>query len=253
MDKRIGAQFYTIRDFCQTLEDFDSSCKRVSEMGYKLIQLSGVGNFEAKDIKNILDKYGLGVVCTHRPAQNYIDNLEGEIEFHKTIGTKICGIGAIPAFNVKKETIDKFTEDFKTVVEELKKHGLVFGYHNHALEFEKVDGKYVLDNIIEKIDNDNFKFILDVHWVARAGINPAKFIKKYSDKIACVHFKDFKIVENEPLFAKVGEGNLDWDEIIDACENSDAEFALVEQDTCDCDPFDCLKASYDFLSKKGFE
>ena len=253
MDKRIGAQFFTIKEFCKTLEDFEESCRKVSEIGYKVIQLSGIGDFKAEEIKKILDKYGLTVACTHRPPQNYIDNLEGEIEFHKTIGANICGIGSMPAFNAKIETVEEFVKTYKPIADELKKHGMIFAYHNHAFEFEKCEGKYMLDHIIEGMNTDNFQFILDVHWIARAGIDPAKFVRKYSDKIACVHYKDFKIVDNEPLFEKVGYGNMDWDSIIEACEETSAQFALVEQDKCyGEDPFECLRKSYDYLVTKGY-
>ena len=36
MDKRIGAQMYTVRNFCKTLESFDESCRKVKEIGYKI-------------------------------------------------------------------------------------------------------------------------------------------------------------------------------------------------------------------------
>ena len=85
MDKRIGAQYYTIRDFCQTLDDFEKSCEKVSKIGYKTVQLSAIGDFEPNDIKTILDKNNLKAVCTHRPADNYLNNIEKEIEFHKII------------------------------------------------------------------------------------------------------------------------------------------------------------------------
>ncbi len=250
MDKRIGAQYYTIRNFCKTIEDFDESCKKVSEIGYKTVQLSGIGDFEAEDIKKILDKYGLEAVCTHRPADNYLNNLENEIEFHNTIGAKICGLGSMPGFNAKIETINNFIDSFTRVSNELNKNGLVFAYHNHAFEFQKIDGKYVFDIIAESCDN--FKFILDVYWIACAGINPEKIIRKYDNKIACVHFKDLKVVGNDHCYAEVGQGNLDWDEIIKVCEKCDIKYALVEQDKCDGDPFESLKISYDFLKEKGF-
>jgi len=253
MDKRIGAQFYTIRDFCKTPEDFDASCKKVKEIGYKTVQLSGIGNFKAVDIKNILDKYNLEVVCTHRPADNYLKNLDAEIEFHKTIGAKICGIGSMPGFSAEKETIEDFVKNFRPVIEKLKDNDLIFAYHNHAFEFAKTGGKYAFDLLNEKMDCDYFKFILDVYWLAVAGINPAEFITKYADKVACVHFKDLKVVGNSPAFAKVGEGNLEWDKIISACENSGVQFALVEQDVCDDDPFECLSFSYKYLKERGFE
>ena len=110
MDKRLGAQYYTIRKTCQTIEDFDASCKKVADMGYKIIQLSGIGDFDADSIKKIVDKYNLQVVCTHRPAQNYLENLEKEIEFHKTLGCKVCGLGSMPGFNAKMETIEEKDE-----------------------------------------------------------------------------------------------------------------------------------------------
>ncbi len=252
MDNKIGAQYYTIRDYCKTLEDFDASCKRISQIGYKNVQLSGIGDFKGKDLKKILDKYGLTCVCTHRTPNNYLENIEAEIEFHKALNCNICGIGAMPGFNCKRDNIDSFIKNFKPVCEALNKHGLVFAYHNHALEFEKSDGKFVFDVIADGLACENFKYILDVYWLSVAGINPVKFIKERKGKIACVHFKDLKIVENKAHFAEVGEGNLNWDEIIEACKQSDVEFALVEQDKCDGDPFDSLQKSYNYLIKKGF-
>lgn len=252
MDKRIGAQYYTIRDFCQTLEDFDESCRKVKEIGYTFVQLSGIGDFEGKDVKEILDKYGLIPVCTHRSPQNYLENLDREIEFHKTIGCKVCGLGAMPGFNTKKETIEEFAKNFKPVIKKLAENDLIFAYHNHAFEFEKIDGKYTFDIITDAIAADNFKFILDTYWLSYAGVNPAKFIRERKGRIACVHLKDLKIVNNTPAICEIGVGNIDWDDVIAACEEAEVEYALVEQDTCDGDPFDSLKISYDYLVQKGF-
>jgi len=253
MDKRIGAQYFTIRDFCQTIEDFDESCRKVSEIGYKVVQLSAIGDFSGEEVKKVLDKYGLICACTHRPWDNYLNKLDSEIEFHKTIGCKVAGLGAMPGFNAKKETIDEFVKKAIPIVKKLEENGLVFAYHNHAFEFEKIDGKYVFDIITEAMDSDSFKYILDAYWLSYAGVNPAKFIRERKGKIACVHLKDLKIKDNKPVYAEVGCGNIDWDDVIAASEEAGAEFALVEQDICETDPFDCLKTSYDYLTKKWFE
>lgn len=79
MDKRIGAQLYTLSDFCQNEEDFDKSMKKVSEMGYKTIQASAIGPMSGETVKEICDKYGLEVVCTHRPFANYENKLDDEV------------------------------------------------------------------------------------------------------------------------------------------------------------------------------
>ena len=254
MSLKIGAQYYTIRDFCKIIEDFDASCKKVSEMGYKAIQLSGIGDFSAEEIKPIIDKYGLYVVCTHRNAQKFLEEIYREIEFHKAIGCPILGLGAMPGGKIEEGTIDEFVEKFKPVIEKINVTGLTFAYHNHAFEFQKIDGKYVFDIICEKLGNVPFKLILDVYWLAFAGINPAKFIREHKENIACVHFKDLAIVNREQRYAPVGYGNLDWDNIIAACEEVGVEYALVEQDMCyDENPFDCLRKSYNFLKEKGLE
>ena len=247
MNIKIGAQYYTIRDYCQTIEDFDNSCKKVSEIGYKAVQLSGIGAFTADEIKPILDKYGLKVVCTHRGAQSYLENLDKEIEFHKTLDCNICGLGVMPNLSTDRENVLDFCNKFSPICEKLKEHGLVFAYHNHAFEFDKIDGQFAFDFLIDHIKSDNFKLILDVYWLSYAGVNPAKFLREHKDNIACVHFKDLKIVKNTPCFAEVGQGNIDWDDVISACDEANIEYALVEQDRCDGDPFECLKTSFDFL------
>ena len=51
----------------------------------------------------------------------------------------------------------------------------------------------------------------------------------------------------------VGSGNLNWDAIFAAAEDSRVDYMLVEQDNCNgLDPFDCLKSSYEFLKANGF-
>ena len=54
----IGAQFYTLRDHCKTLEDFSESLRKVKEIGYDYVQISGVCPYEpewlAEQLKNTI-------------------------------------------------------------------------------------------------------------------------------------------------------------------------------------------------------
>lgn len=43
---KIGAQFFTLRDFCKTKEDFSESLKKVADMGYSTVQISGTCEYE---------------------------------------------------------------------------------------------------------------------------------------------------------------------------------------------------------------
>lgn len=259
IDRRIGAQYYTVRDFCKTKEDFDQTCKKVSEIGYKTVQLSGLGDISAADVKEVIDKYSLLPVLTHRPSAEFEENLGNLIDYHKTIGCKAAGLGAIPLDGaVSEDVLGAFLKKYNAIAEELEKHGIVFAYHNHTVEFGKIKGKHILDIIAENT-HTNFKLTLDVYWVAFSGMNPVKCLEKYKNKIECIHFKDLGVDTNEgkmvnPIVMRpISEGNLDWDEIIAASDESGAKWAQVEQDKCYGEnPFDCMKRSYEFLKTKGF-
>ena len=53
MDKRIGAQCYTIRDFIKTEKDLDESLKKLKDIGYQTVQLSGIGPIEPEIVISV--------------------------------------------------------------------------------------------------------------------------------------------------------------------------------------------------------
>ena len=40
---QVAIQLFTLREFCKTAEDFAASMKKVREIGYTSVQVSGVG------------------------------------------------------------------------------------------------------------------------------------------------------------------------------------------------------------------
>ena len=118
-----------------------------------------------------------------------------------------------------RESEEAFFEFIKTIDDisaRLKNEGIMFGYHNHSFEFKKYNGKTMLEHILDNT-NSNCKLIYDVYWAAHAGINPIKVMEKYADRIVVMHYKDKKVFEgNDSDICEIGEGFLDWDEIIEA-------------------------------------
>ena len=62
---QLGAQFFTIRDFCKNTDDIAESLKKVADIGYKTVQLSGICAYDAGWMKEELRKNGLTCVLTH--------------------------------------------------------------------------------------------------------------------------------------------------------------------------------------------
>lgn len=253
MDRRIGAQYYTLRDYIQTIEDFDETCRKVKEIGYQLIQISGT-SLPAKDMREVIDKYGLQVVTTHRDFDDFVNNIDEVIDYNKTLGCELCGLGGLPKpMRNSMESLNQFIEQVNVIARRLKKEGMFFGYHNHAFEFAKHDDKTMMEHLIEETDPETVKFIVDTYWVQVGGKNPADFIRELGERAMAIHFKDMKAtIQNTSAIAEVGVGNFDWDAIIRACDEAGSRWALVEQDFCDDNPFTCIKTSYDYLKTKGF-
>ena len=257
MNKKIGAQLYGYRKECDTLENLDICLKKIAEIGYKAIQVSGLKNItDGKEIKKLADKYGLEIYVTHVAFTQMMEDFESVVQYQKDLDCRVVGIGAYEKTYATDDinVINGYAKDLKMLSEKFAKEGITLAYHNHSIEFEKVDGKFLIDHIMEK---SGIPLILDTYWVAFAGIDVVKFINRYSNKIVFVHFKDLKVTNqvkrNTVGFAEVGYGNFDWDAIIEACESSSAIAAIVEQDSTDKEtPYISGKMSYDFLTTKGF-
>lgn len=244
----IGAQLYTIRAYTQTKEDFRRSMKKIADMGYSCVQLSAVGkDVTAQVAADICKEYGLKIVLTHSSIDRILYDTDQLIAEHKLMGCKYIGLGAMPDKYRCSEWIGYFKEDFKEPVKKMKEAGMLFMYHNHAFEFEKVNGKYFMDELLESFAPDEMGITLDTYWLQTAGADVCQWIEKCKDRIPCVHLKDRAVVKGDTVMAPVGEGNMNFPAIMKAFENSNCEYALVEQDTCREFPFICLDKSLKYV------
>jgi len=250
MDKRIGAQLYTVREYTQCKADFEETICKLRDIGYKVVQISAAGPMKPETIKEICDDYGMEIACTHRGYDELTQRTDDTIEYHKKLGCDIAGLGSMPPEYRNINAIHEFVEKMNEAAKKMAAKGITLAYHNHHFEFEKMkNGQLIMDYMLE---NGKFDFIVDVYWLAVAGVNPAEYIKKMGKRAIAIHYKDLAVVNGETVMAEVMEGNLDWDAIIKASEEAGSRWALVEQDICQRDPFESMEISYNNLVKKGF-
>ncbi len=250
---KLGAQLYTVRNYIQNEKDFYFSVKKVAEMGYKTIQISGIGkDIPAERIKEICDSLSLEIVLTHSDVNRILYDTEKLIKEHDIMGCKYIGLGAMPDKYRTPHWVEHFAGDFKEPAKKMAAAGKLFMYHNHHFEFEKFDGKYVLDYLLEGFSPEEMGITLDTYWVQAAGGDVVKWIGILKDRLSCVHLKDMAVVSGTPVMAPVLEGNINFPAILEKLKETNCEYLLVEQDTCQGSPFDCLKRSYDNLSGLGY-
>ena len=203
------------------------------------------------------------------------DDFKKMVDDAKTLDVDMFRIGMMPMNcigNVEK-CID-FAKQAEEYCAKLKEVGIDLYYHNHHIEFMKLEnGKCLLDVLRENAPSMGFE--LDTHWIHRGGENPVEFIKKYAGSVRLLHLKDYKIANVEmpdmsgpdgmqkfvsaffdkPVrFAELGAGSLPLKECIEAGLAGGAEYFLIEQDASyGRDPFDCLRDSRAHLSELGYE
>ena len=201
------------------------------------------------------------------------DDYKKYIDDARTLNCDMFRIGMMPmnAIGNVQKCID-FAKEAEEYCLKLKEDGIDLYYHNHHMEFIKVNGKYLLDLLRENAPHMGFE--LDTHWIHRGGENPVEFIKKYAGSVRLLHLKDYRIANVEmpdmskgfdmkafanaffaqPVrFAELGAGSLPLKACIEAGLNGGAEYFLIEQDdSYGRDPFDCLKDSRDHLISLGY-
>ena len=246
----VGAQFYTIREHCKTLDDFAQSLKKVADIGYTTVQISGTCEYDPHWLKEQLDKNGLKCVLTHNSKAKLTSDPVGLAKAHDVFGCDCVGLGG---FHVKDEDglrYSDFINTYPAVAKTLAENGKYFMYHNHAHEFRKIDGKLIIEKLAEDMDAKLMGFTLDTYWVQVGGGDPAQWIEKLSGRVPCIHLKDCGF---EQKMEVVGEGNINFDRVFSAAQKAGTKYMLVEQDNCNGeDPFDCLKRSYNNLKAFGF-
>ena len=244
---KLGAQFYSIRDNATTPEGIRNCFKVMKEIGYETTQMSAIGPIEAEELRDISLEYGLPIVCTHTNPDLVLNETERVIKEHKIYGCPVVGIGSMPVkYRGSLEGLKSFIEDYKPVAERIEDAGLKFAYHNHAFEFDKIDGVTPFDYLIENFPRLNY--ILDVYWLKYAEQDHLSYIKLLSDRSTNIHFKDMKSYPKGKI-CPCGEGVIDFAPVKALCEELGIPNALVEQDNAPAsgDSFGEMKKSFDNL------
>ena len=249
---KLGAQFYTLRDSCKDLAGLEESMKRVADMGYSSIQLSGVCAYEGEWAAEKAKEIGITVDITHYAYGKIVNDIENTIKHHDAMNCKCIGIGSSP-YDKDQAGLDRFCSEIAPVIPAIVASGHKLMYHNHHWEFAKLGDKTFLELLCERFTPEELGITLDTYWVQAGGADPAAWIKKLHGRIDRIHFKDMVMnnTDKRVRIAPIGEGNMNYDAIIQACLDENIEYGYVELDDCyGEDPFDCMKRSYDFLSKR---
>ncbi|MFA6815547.1 MAG: sugar phosphate isomerase/epimerase [Lentisphaeria bacterium] len=246
--KQIAAQLYTLREFTQNPADIAGTFAKVRKIGYEAVQISALGPIDDKELVKIAQNEGINICASHDNGKLICEETDKVIEHLLNINCKYTAYPYPHYYPKTANGVIEFARAINKAAIKMKEAGITLCYHNHAIEFQKFDGEFMLDIILREAPQVQGE--LDTHWVQAGGQDPTKWIEKLSSRQPLLHLKDYAVVGNDRRLAAVGSGNLDWNSIILAGEKAGVQYFIVEQDDCyGVNPFDELKSSYDYLTE----
>lgn len=246
---QVAAQLYTCRDLLKTPADIAVTLRRLREVGYTAVQVSGMGPIPEEELNTILDGEGLVCCATHEGSDRILNETAQIIERLQKLR---CSYTAYPfpaGVDFTSETsVDGLIAKLETAGAAMAAAGITLCYHNHNHEFRKLGGKTILDRIYDNTNPKHLQGEPDTFWVQYGGADNVEWCEKLAGRLPLLHIKDYETnSENSHAFCEIGKGNLNFKKIIAAAEKSGCKWFIVEQDTCPGDPVDSLRQSFEYI------
>lgn len=246
---------YTVRDFLKTQEDARETFRKLADIGFKAVQVSGMSAdlFTEEELVTELKAAGLKAIATHEPGPSIINETDKVIERLKKLGVKYTAYPYPAGVEYKDpEAITQLIKDLDAAGKKFADAGLVLMYHNHHHEFYKAAGqtKYPLERIYDETNPKHLQGEPDTYWVQIGGGSPVGWIERLSGRVPAIHMKDYRLDEDlKPIFCEIGRGNIDFKAVVAAAEKAGTEYYIVEQDVCPGSPFDSLAISFKYIKE----
>ena len=247
MSLPIALQLYTIRE--QLAQNFESAVRRLAGIGYSGVETAGFPGTTPREAARLFKELGLEVTSAHSPLP-LAEKKNEVLDTMGQLGTKylICAYLDPKKYYQTLDQVKAACDLLNGANEVARESGLILGYHNHWFEYEKVEGQYVYQLMLEHLD-PSIIFELDAYWAKTAGPDPVNILHELQGRVPFLHVKDGPAVRDEPMVA-VGEGTLDYPAIIKAGEGQ-LRHLIIELDRCATDMFIAVEKSFHYLVDKG--
>ena len=252
-------------------EDLEGVIKDCSQAGYACIESGFIYDFQPpKHIREVCAKHSIRYIAGH----GGYDTISDEKKFAETArNAKEAGAGYIICSGVANggKTIADYHQSagvFNRAGKIASDYGLIFCYHNHAFEFQPLDGNNKGIHILGKeTDPSLVKFNIDVAWVQIGRESPAAFIRRYQNRAGYYHFKDAVIKSSANLkteadlskpfqmesvtWTELGKGDVKLKEAYQAAVEVGADYIIYEEDVSQIEVKQAIADSRKFLRELG--
>lgn len=224
--RRLGLQLYTVRELMA--EDVAATLQLVAETGFREVEFAGYFDLPPAEMRRYLLDAGLEAPSTHVSYEEFAANVTAVVEHALAMGHRFVVVPAVP--DGERATLDDYrrhAENFDRWAEACSNAGLVFGYHNHAFEFEEIDGQLPYDLLLSQTDPERVQMELDLAWARAGNADPLLYFEAWPGRFPLVHIKDLDSTGNE---ADIGTGDVAFARVFAHAKEAGIEHGFVERD-----------------------
>ena len=250
MIEKLGLQLYSVRTRMTDEKSTRETLGKLLELGYSEGQTADEKDYPG--FARICREVGFGVCGTHGSFDDFIADPDRAMEIHDMLGTKFIGVGGMGAkYRESLSALEEFIGLANEFAAKIHKYGFRFTYHHHSVEFGKLEGKRMMDVLVDGLDPVTTSFTLDTYWIQHGGGNILEWMQKLDGRIDILHLKDMGIHElDKPFITEIGQGNINFDPIIELAGKIGVKHYVVEQDYCPGDPLESMRISSDYIHAK---
>jgi sugar phosphate isomerase/epimerase len=252
----VGIQLYTVD--AELKRDVPGTLKKIREIGYEEVETAGFANLDGTEFRKQLDAAEL--VCHSAHLQMNSPDLGPVFADANAVGAHFAVCSAmLPPGNPTVDGYKKMAARLNEIGKEAKQAGLQYAYHNHNMEFQKLeDGRTGYDILLSETDPQLVCFEIDCGWMVAAGHHPPNYFSRFPKRIRMLHIKDFvrgsKVStslakDKRPQGTELGRGFIDYRPILAAAVKIGIASYFVEQEPpfLDMGAIDAAAADYQYL------
>jgi sugar phosphate isomerase/epimerase len=243
---QLAVQLWTVRD--QLAVDLPGTLQAVAAAGYRCVELAGLADVPTADLARALAAAELSPMAAHVGIEALRDDVGAVVGRLTALGCPRLVIPWLPeAERRERAGVQRFAAELGGYLPRLASDSIALGYHNHAFEFEPLDGTTVWDILLAELA-PSIELEIDVYWASDGGRDPVAVIQAAGERVRLLHLKD-RAPGGEPHDAAVGDGILAIPSIIEAGRAAGVEWYVVEQDE-PADAIADIASSYRYLETR---
>lgn len=246
---KTGIQVSSFQPVLKTEEQVKEAFRKMREMGCTTVQLQWI-DF-AVPIECIIEAMKENKIRSVS-TQDFYDTVREREDYFVRLnqlsgGEWVC-VSRIPQRCRSREGLAQYAQELRDFALRLKERGLKLCFHPTSPDYEEIEGIEPVAYLMEALPEE-LSLCLDLYHLNRSKKSMVQTLRQYAGRVCMVHFKESrKNADGSEQLVPPGQGDTDWTGVVEACRETGVEYAFVEQERWEKDPFESLAEALDWLN-----